>query len=313
MPIPILLITGFLGAGKTTLINRLLSEPQGRRLAAVVNDFGAINIDAALLASVSDDVINLKNGCICCSLLGDLLQTLSAILRRDPPPDGIVIETSGVSNPAEIVRSLLDPVIWKETALETVICVVDARMVTDQPNLLDDALWQSQLHAADYIALSKTDLVAPAECDALRAKLAAHKAENTIYDMVDGRLPPELHFWGDQRGVPVASGVEMSEASSDFRTVSWTSQSPLVMSRFREVIDQFSASLVRAKGFVRFAERPDDVLLFQLVGRRATLGRAPAGVPSLPAVQLVFIGKRNVLDERRLLACLAGCREDGTG
>ncbi|HEX4894485.1 MAG TPA: GTP-binding protein, partial [Hyphomicrobiaceae bacterium] len=156
MPTPVLLVTGYLGAGKTTLINHLLSEPRGRRLAAVVNDFGTINIDAALLSSVSDDVISLKNGCICCSLLGDLLQTLTAILRRNPVPDAIVIETSGLSNPADIVRTLLDPVIWKEAPLETVLCVADARTLVDQPRLAEEPLWQSQLAASDFVALSKT-------------------------------------------------------------------------------------------------------------------------------------------------------------
>src|ERR1044072_4917663 len=95
MPVPILLVTGFLGAGKTTVVNHLLANAAGRRIAAIVNDFGAINIDAELIAGASDGVVSLANGCICCSLEGDLLRTLSTLLRRDPKPDYIVIETSG--------------------------------------------------------------------------------------------------------------------------------------------------------------------------------------------------------------------------
>ena len=95
MPVPILLVTGFLGAGKTTVVNHLLAHAQGRRIAAVVNDFGAINIDAELIAGASDGVVSLSNGCICCSLEGDLLRTLATLLRRDPRPEFIVIETSG--------------------------------------------------------------------------------------------------------------------------------------------------------------------------------------------------------------------------
>jgi len=126
VPVPVLLVTGFLGAGKTTVVNHLLAHAQGRRIAAVVNDFGAINVDAELIAGASDGVVSLSNGCICCSLEGDLLRHLAALLRRDPPPEFIVIETSGIADPADIVRNLMDPVIWREAPLETVLCVVDA-------------------------------------------------------------------------------------------------------------------------------------------------------------------------------------------
>src|SRR6201998_1329569 len=121
MPVPILLVTGFLGAGKTTVVNHLLAHAEGRRIAAVVNDFGAINIDAELIAGATDGVVSLANGCICCTLGGDLLRTLAAVLRRDPRPEVIVIETSGIADPADIVRNLMDPVIFREAPLETVV------------------------------------------------------------------------------------------------------------------------------------------------------------------------------------------------
>lgn len=308
MAIPILLITGFLGVGKTTLISRILTEAHGRRWAAVVNDFGAINIDAALLGTVSDDVINLKNGCICCSLAGDLLQTLTnIILRRTSRPDGIMIETSGVSNPAEIVRALLDPVIWKEAALETIICVVDARTVTDQPSLREDSLWQSQVAASDFVALSKIDLVNGAERDNLRADLHVHKNEHAIHDMIDGSLPPELYVSGDWHRSPSAPRDGSTGSSPDFQTMAWTSSSPLVLSRFQQVVGQLSRSVIRAKGFVTFVERPHDPMLFQLVGSRATISRAPAGIVTDAAAQLVFIARRGALDEFALTASLKSC------
>lgn len=308
MPVPILLITGFLGAGKTTLINRLLAEPRGRRLAAVVNDFGTINIDAALLAGVSDDVVSLRNGCICCSLQGDLLQTLSTILRRIPAPDGIVIETSGVSDPAEIVRGLLDPVIWKEAALDTIICVADARAMADQPSLPDEALWQSQLAAADYVALSKTDLVSGAELDSVTARLRKSKAEPTIYKMIDGNLPAELYFSDNlQPRAPGAHPGSDRAIAPPFQTVTWTSPSPLILSRFQEAVGRHARVLVRAKGFVTFIERPGEPMLFQLAGARVTISRAPAHVPRTPVAQLVFIARSGMLDERELTASLAQC------
>src|SRR5215213_11649329 len=155
VPVPILLVTGFLGAGKTTAVNHLLAHAEGRRIAAVVNDFGAINIDAELIAGASDGVVSLSNGCICCSLEGDLLRTLATLLRRDPRSEFIVIDTSGIADPSDIVRNLMDPLIWQEAPLETVLCVVDA---TTSAEMLNDALLRSQLRSADVVALSKVDL-----------------------------------------------------------------------------------------------------------------------------------------------------------
>src|SRR5438034_10992572 len=117
MPVPILLVTGFLGAGKTTVVNHLLAHAEGRRIAAIVNDFGAINIDAELIAGASDGVVSLSNGCICCSLQGDLLRTLAVLLRRDPRPEFLVIDTSGAADASEIVGNLVAPMLWREAPL----------------------------------------------------------------------------------------------------------------------------------------------------------------------------------------------------
>src|SRR3954467_9937750 len=170
MPVPILLVTGFLGAGKTSVVNHLLAHAEGRRIAAVVNDFGAINIDAELIIGASDGVVSLSNGCICCTLEGDLLRTLAGLLRRDPRPEFIVIETSGIADPSDIVRNLMDPLIWQEAPLETVLCVVDA---TTSAEMLNDALLRSQLRSADVVALSKVDLVDAAARASLREVIRA--------------------------------------------------------------------------------------------------------------------------------------------
>ena len=307
MSVPILLITGFLGAGKTTLINHLLTDPGGRRLAAVVNDFGAINIDAELLGGVADDIVSLKNGCICCSLQGDLLQTLSTILRRAPRPDGIVIETSGISDPAEIVRALLDPVIWREAPLDTVLCVADARHLTDDPALLDDRLCRSQLKAADFIALNKTDLVDAEEKAALHQRLHTFKPANNIFDIQDGVLPADLLFATGSHE-PGESGEPTSRFSTPgFESMVWTSGSALELSRFQAVIGRMAGRLVRAKGIVRFANQPGRPVLFQLVGERATIGAAPAHIDPDEPMRLVLIARLGQLDRDALSSCLAAC------
>src|ERR1700704_2405749 len=186
MPVPILLVAGFLGAGKTTVVNHLLAHAQGRRIAAVVNDFGAINIDAELITGASDGVVSLSNGCICCSLEGDLLRTLASLLRRDPRPEFIVIETSGLADPSDIVRNLMDPVIWKEAPLETVLCVLDA---TTSAETLNDALLRSQLRTADVVALSKVDLVDAADRAQLRDIVRTLRPAAVVGDSLHGEVP----------------------------------------------------------------------------------------------------------------------------
>src|SRR5437763_5168279 len=191
VPVPILLVTGFLGAGKTTVVNHLLAHAEGRRIAAVVNDFGAINIDAELIAGASDGVVSLSNGCICCSLQGDLLRTLAALLRRDPRPEFIVIETSGVADPADFVRNLMDPVILREAPLETVLCVMDA---ATPPPALDDALVRAQLRVADMVALSKLDLANEGAGSRMREAIRAQRVPAVVADAPHGEIPSALLF-----------------------------------------------------------------------------------------------------------------------
>jgi cobalamin biosynthesis protein CobW len=306
MTIPVLLVAGFLGAGKTTLVNALLRDPRGRRIAALVNDFGALDIDAALLGLSSDGVVSLRNGCICCSLQGDLMRTLSTLMRREPAPDAIVIETSGASDPAEIVRSLLDPVVYAETPLDTVITVVDARHLADNPALFDDALWRSQVAAADFCLLGKTDLVDAAELGRVRTGLARQKAPRLTFD-ASADLPglASLLFSGGAHApIPSPRGPRPSAAEERFETVSWTARFPLSLPRFQAAIGRLAPRLVRAKGFVTFDHQPGQPMLFQLVGSRATI--TATGVPAQDglAARLVLIAETGRLDLREATALL---------
>ena len=154
MSVPVVVITGFLGAGKTTFINDLLRGADGRRIAAIVNDFGSINIDAALLATATDEVIGLKNGCICCSLQGDLLRSLRRVLDGRPP-DLVVIEASGVADPNGIVQALMDPLLAGVTSLDGVVCMADAEDLLTGETRWRDPLWQAQLRGSDMVQLTK--------------------------------------------------------------------------------------------------------------------------------------------------------------
>ena len=290
MAVPVLLIAGFLGSGKTTLLNRLLTDPGDRRIAAVVNDFGAIDIDAALLGDIAEDVVSLKNGCICCTLQGDLLRTLASVMRRAVAPDLIVIETSGISDPSEIVRSLLDPVIFKVAALDTVITLVDAGHIAERGDMLDDPLWQSQIKAADFVILNKIDLVDSEMRTRLHRQLERWKPSRAIFEAVQSDIPNELLFsegCGYQPVPPEAGASKFS--SSRFDSVSWTSATPLSLSAFQAVVTQLAQTTLRAKGIVTFKERPTQPMQFQLVGSRATIIPCSVRPADAAAVSLVII------------------------
>ncbi len=305
MPVPILLVAGFLGAGKTTVVNHLLAHAEGRRIAAVVNDFGAINIDAELIAGASDGVVSLANGCICCSLEGDLLRTLAAILRRSPPPEAIVIETSGVADPADIVRNLMDPVIWREAPLETVLCVVNA---TAPAEALNDALLRSQLRAADVVALSKVDLADAAGRERVRAAVAAARPAAVVVDALHGQVPSALLFPEDPDRPPAPRDPGRRRPASDrFETLSWTSEQPVSLPRLQAAIGRLAPKLARAKGLFETVEQPGRQLLFQLAGGRATLAAAGAPSPGAPRARIVFIAEIGVLSAAEIGRIMDGC------
>ncbi len=305
MPVPVLLVAGFLGAGKTTVMNHLLAHAEGRRIAAVVNDFGAINIDAELIAGASDGVVSLANGCICCSLEGDLLRTLAALLRRSPRPEAIVIETSGVADPADIVRNLMDPVIWREAPLETVLCVVDA---TASSEALNDALLRSQLRAADVVALSKVDLTDAAGRERIRAAVTAARPTAVVVDALRGQVPSVLLFPDDPDRPPAPRDPGRRRPASDrFETLSWTSEQPVSLPRLQAAIVRLAPRLARAKGLFETVEQPGRQLLFQLAGGRATLAAAGAPPPGVPRVRIVFIAEIGVLSAAEIGRTMEGC------
>lgn len=299
MSVPVLLVTGFLGAGKTTFINRMLQGDHGLRIAAIVNDFGSINIDASLLEGSAEGVIGLRNGCICCSLQGDLMRTLKRVMARAPKPDLIVIEASGVADPAGIVQSLMDPVIWTQARLETVIGIVDA---PDAPRRKDDPLWQAQLRGSDILFLSKSAETTAQEMSALRTALSV-QGKKHIFDM-EAPLPLAALFVeeGHERDRVTA----LPHSDSRFIHVEWECDGPVDMQTFQETMSRLAGVLLRGKGFVSFKGRTDR-MLFQLVGTRAALSPEPSDKEE--GCKLVLIGERGEFDPDAALHMLNGLRE----
>lgn len=297
MPVPVLLVAGALGAGKTTLINALLSADHGLALAVVVNDFGAINIDEAILSATGQPVYGLKNGCICCSLQGDLLRTLRLILAVRAAPDAIVIEASGVSDPRGIIAALFDPVLREAVQLDAVVTVIDAEEYDRA-----DALWMAQVRAADFVCLAKTGTLPASDLAALRAILAPmHKALVFAAD-ADGGVPLAVLFDRGRRNTSERKVDHLPPLKDDrFVRFEWSSLTPMSLQRFQAMIQALAPQLARAKGFLSVTEHPEQALLFQLVGRRASLMpvRAPRG-----GTHLVFIGKTGLFDVAGMTSAL---------
>ena len=168
--IPVTVLTGYLGAGKTTLLNRILSEPHGKKFAVIVNEFGEIGIDNELVVNADEEVFEMNNGCICCTVRGDLVRIIDGLMRRKGKFDAIIVETTGLADPAPVAQTFfMDEAVGSRTKLDAVVTVADAKWLMDR--LKDAPEAKNQIAFADVILINKTDLVAPEELSALEAKI----------------------------------------------------------------------------------------------------------------------------------------------
>jgi G3E family GTPase len=168
--IPVTVLTGFLGAGKTTLLNRILTEHHGRKLAVIENEFGEVGVDHQLVIQSEEELFEMNNGCICCSVRGDLIRILGRLLKRKDKLDGILIETTGLANPAPVAQTFFtDDEMKQNFRLDAIVTVVDAKHVAQHLDRDDESV--KQIGFADVILLNKTDLVSPAELDAVETRI----------------------------------------------------------------------------------------------------------------------------------------------
>jgi G3E family GTPase len=178
-PIPVTVLTGFLGSGKTTLLNRILSERHGRRLAVIENEFGEVGVDNQLVIQSDEELFEMNNGCICCSVRGDLIRILGRLLKRKDRLDGILIETTGLANPSPVAQTFFtDDEMRRNFRLDGIVTVVDAKHVSAHLDSDDESV--KQVAFADVILLNKTDLASPAELDALEARIRGINAVASI-------------------------------------------------------------------------------------------------------------------------------------
>ena len=170
--IPVTVLTGYLGAGKTTLLNRILSEPHGKRYAVIVNEFGEIGIDNELIVGADEEVFEMNNGCICCTVRGDLIRIIDGLMRRKGKFDAIIVETTGLADPAPVAQTFfVDEAVGRNTRLDAVVAVADAKWLKDR--LRDAPEAKNQIAFADVILVNKTDLVAPEELREIEMRVRA--------------------------------------------------------------------------------------------------------------------------------------------
>jgi G3E family GTPase len=313
-PIPITVVAGFLGAGKTTLLDRILQGEHGRRVAVLVNDFGSINIDAELITEVGDGMVSLANGCICCSIRTDLI---SAVLRMaDLPerPEQIVIESSGVADPAGIVRSFLEPEIWGTVQLDAVITVVDAEQVLTLPEE-EAVLARAQVAGGDLVALNKVDLVDEASLARVRTWLQEVRPGMPVFETSQCELPMEILIGPEvarrvERASADASSVDVHvhdhssatevhdhEHTLAFDTWAFMSDAPMELGVLEQVLKHLPETF----------EKPQRRLVFQLVGRRATVSVSGPWGDEAPRTRLVFIARRGAVNFAALERAFRGC------
>jgi G3E family GTPase len=186
--IPVTVLTGYLGAGKTTLLNRILSEPHGKKYAVIVNEFGEIGIDNELVVNADEEVFEMNNGCICCTVRGDLVRIIDGLMRRKGKFDAIIVETTGLADPAPVAQTFfMDEQVGARTRLDAVVTVADAKWLKDR--LKDAPEAKNQIAFADVILLNKTDLVTPAELSEVEARIRAinpyARLHRTVRSQVD--------------------------------------------------------------------------------------------------------------------------------
>jgi G3E family GTPase len=310
-PIPVTIIAGFLGAGKTTLLNRILKADHGRRIAVLVNDFGQVNIDTQLLDSAGDDqIIDLPNGCICCTLARDLAGVVRGVIGLEDPPEQLIVEASGVSSPADI-ESILDvPELASRIRVSSIITLVDAENALRLARAVMFA--DKQIAAADIVVVNKIDLVEANHLANVLAWISSIAPAAHIVQTTQANVPLGLITGNGPRGISdrtplVATGHTGHDHGQEFRSWAFTTNEAFSRDRLQSVINDLPAAIYRAKGFLYFGDDPDRRYMLHVVGRRVTILEDIPWGEQEPLSQLVFIGERDRFEPAGLEADLSAC------
>jgi len=329
--VPITILTGFLGAGKTTLLNRILTGNHGLRVGVLVNDFGSINIDAELIVGVDSNMMTLSNGCVCCQIRDDLIEAVVALLARPESIEYILLEASGVADPAGIFATFSDASLRDRIRLDSVVCVVDADHVfahPEYPPLMDLKL--HQVGFSDMLILNKVDLAGPEQVGKVRAWLDEHFNRLRVVETNYCEVPYEI-LLGVGRFDPARAGLSPRgvengctdpachddnhdhDHSKVFSTWSYETDQPLALDALREKLRKLPGSIYRAKGFVYTTDAPHRRAVLHVVGRRVDMSLQDEWGQRAPRTQIVAIGAEGSIDATLLEQTFASCISAAAG
>ncbi|HWI61379.1 MAG TPA: GTP-binding protein [Symbiobacteriaceae bacterium] len=313
-------MTGFLGAGKTTLLNHILKGNHGLRIGVIVNEFGEAGIDGELVLKADDEVLELNNGCICCTVRTDLLDAVGRLLSRRPRVEYVLVETTGLANPAPIAQTFMSHGVIDVCRLDSIITVVDA--YNFERNLTADPASRAQLEFGDLILLNKIDLVSPERADQVEEAIRAINADARIFRSqgaaVDlaailgvGAFDPQNlldadHCEGESCTHEHHHHHHHQEGHlSGITSVSYRTRRPFDAERLNEYLCRLPVNVLRGKGILFIGQLPEHQVIMHQVGDRHGFEPGAEWSGAGPESRIVFIGKH--LDQAEIIRELEAC------
>ena len=303
--IPVTTIGGYLGAGKTTLLNNVLSTNHGLRIAVLVNDFGAISIDEKLIVSRDGEIVSLANGCACCSIAGDLATALDRFVQLAIRPDHILVEASGVANPARIAELAHSPGLEPR---HTVVLADAETVAVRASDKFVGRLVRDQLAGADIIVLNKLDLLDGQRIAKAQAWIHDTAPRALLFEAIRGRISPDILFGGARAAAlqPGSHHAAYDRAIPPFESYAWSTPSRVDLDALRAVMAGLPSTVVRAKGVISAACEAAGSFVVQVVGARSII--EPMSSERIAGnTEIVFIAMAGTLDKNALRGALDNC------